>query len=94
MDQDGLLRLLAEAYGQMMLARSGRRGEVLSEEELGGWLRQLRELALSGDGDTVLALFSALRAQHSWARLRDVYSALVQLRGSHSLGETKRKLGG
>ncbi len=90
--EDTLLRLLAEAYGQMMLARSGRQGGALTEEELEGWLRQLRELALSGDGDTVLALFSALRAQHSWARLRDVYSALVRLRESHSLGDSKRSL--
>ena len=89
MNQDALLRLLAEAYGQMMLQRSGRHGGVQSEEELEGWLRQLRELALSGDGDTVLALFSALRAQHSWARLRDVYSALVRLRESHHLADGK-----
>jgi hypothetical protein len=82
-DQDALLRLLAEAYGQMMLARSGRHAAAPSEEEHAGWLRQLRELALSGDGDTVLALFRALRAQHSWARLSDVYSALVRLRESH-----------
>jgi hypothetical protein len=82
MDQDRLLRLLAEAYGQMMFARGGPRGQH-SEEELDDWLRQLREVALRGDGDTVLALFSALRAQHPWVRLSDVYSALVQLRGMH-----------
>jgi hypothetical protein len=81
-DQDGMLRLLAEAYGQMMLGHGARRGGD-SEEELDEWLRRLRELALSGDGDTVLALFNALRAQHSWARLGDVYSALVRLREMH-----------
>jgi hypothetical protein len=80
-----MLRLLAEAYGQMMLRSAGRHGGVQSEEELEGWLQQLRELALGGDGDTVLALFSALKAQHSWVRLGDVYSALVYLRDGHSL---------
>jgi hypothetical protein len=94
MDQDALLRLLAEAYGQMMLGRSGKRsgqeGGVQEasctpeeEEELDGWLRQLRELAQSGDSDTVLALYSALKARHAWARLGDVYSALVHLRERH-----------
>ncbi len=63
--EDAQLRLMAEAYEQLMISRSGRRAGVLTEEELGVWLRQLRELAFSGDGDTVLALFSALRAQHS-----------------------------
>jgi hypothetical protein len=84
-DRNSLLRLLAEAYGQMMLSKSGRQGGTMQEEELEGWLRQLRALAVSGDGDTVLALYKALEAQHSWVRMRDVYSALVSLRESHSL---------
>ncbi len=90
-DQDELLRLLAEAYGQMMLARGGEQGDAQSEANPEGWLRQLRELALSGDGDTVLALFGALRAQHSWARLRDVYSALVRLREGAAAKRSDKK---
>jgi hypothetical protein len=84
-DHNSLLRLLAEAYGQMVLSKSGRQGGTMQEEELEGWLRQLRALAVSGDGDTVHALYQAIKAQHSWVRMRDVYSALVSLRESHSL---------
>ena len=62
--------------------RDGQEGGM-QEEELDGWLRQLRELALSGDSDTVLALYSVLKARQAWARLSDVSSALVHLRERH-----------
>ncbi len=84
LDQDALLRLLAETYGRMMLSSSGRGEGPVQEEQLDGWLQQLRDLVLSGDSDTVLALYTALKAQHSWAQLGDVYSALVGLRDRYS----------
>jgi hypothetical protein len=93
-NHDSLLRLLAEAYGQMMLSKSGRQGGTMQEEELEGWLRQLRALAVSGDGDTVLALYQTMKAQHSWVRMRDVYSALVSLRESHVLQQAAKAVAG
>jgi hypothetical protein len=83
-DQDALLRLLAEAYGQFMLcggaAGLGGPAGSASDEQLEEWLRQLLELSRRERGSTVLALYKALRAQHAWLRLGDVYSALVALR--------------
>jgi hypothetical protein len=90
MGQEALLRLLAQAYGEMLMGQGGRlqQGQQLggSKQELEVWLRQLRELALNGDSDTVLALYSAMKERHAWVRLRDVYSALVHLRDGAALG--------
>jgi hypothetical protein len=86
MGEDALLQLMTEAYGEMVMD-SGRLDSVQRTEERRDWLRQLRKLANSDDGDTVLALFRALRAKHSWVKLIDVYSELVRLRdhsNSHS----------
>ncbi len=76
-DREALLMLLAEAYGQLM-GRQGQQGSP--QEELERWLQQLRELVQSGDSATVLVLYNALKAQHGWVRMRDVFSALVHLR--------------
>ncbi len=83
MGEDALLQLMTEAYGEMVM-HSGRLDSVQPNVERRDWLRQLRKLA---NGDTVLALFRALRAKHSWVKLIDVYSELVRLRdnsNSHS----------
>ncbi len=80
-DDDALLRLLAEAYGYTLMSSSARRGaQALEAADHDEWLRRLRQLAMSATSDTVLALYNALRARHDWARLSDVYSALVRLR--------------
>ena len=93
-DDDALLRLLAEAYGYTLMSSSGRTGaqglEAANQDE---WLRRLQQLAMSATSDTVLALYSALRARHDWARLSDVYSALVRLREMGGEGAQRQQSG-
>jgi hypothetical protein len=52
-------------------------GGQLGEEQLSQWLAQLQQLSMSGDGDTVLALYGHLQRSQPGIRLGDVYSALV-----------------
>ncbi len=63
----------AAAGSQQPEPRAGGPRRPLDQEDQeghAGWLRRLRELALSGGGgDTVLVLFRALRAQRSWGGL-------------------------
>ena len=75
-----MLRLLAEAYGQMVLSPSDNAAVELTDAQLEVWLMQLLGLMQHGQRDTVLALHDALKRQHAWMKLGDVYSALVYLR--------------
>ncbi len=77
--QDQMLRLMAEAYGQMVLSPADHAAVELTDAQLEVWLRQLLRLTRS-KRDTVLALHGALKRQHPWMKLGDVYSALVYLR--------------
>ena len=78
--QGQMLRLLAEAYGQMVLSPADNAAVELTDAQLEVWLAQLLGLMQHGKRDTVLALHDALKRQHAWVKLGDVYSALVYLR--------------
>ena len=60
-----MLRLLAEQYGWVMLGLSGtlleRAGPSRRRSWRAGWLRQLRDLVIAGDSETVLVLCKALK---------------------------------
>ncbi len=77
--QDHMLRLLAEAYGKMVLSPADHANVELTDAQLEVWLKQLVRLTRR-KSDTVLALYGALKKQHPWMKLGDVYSALVYLR--------------
>ncbi len=77
--QDHMLRLLAEAYGKMVLSPADHANVELTDAQLEVWLKQLLGLTRR-KSDTVLALYGALKKQHPWMKLGDVYSALVYLR--------------
>jgi hypothetical protein len=77
--QDHMLRLLAEAYGKMVLSPADHANVELTDAQLEVWLKQLLRLTRR-KSDTVLALYGALKKQHPWMKLGDVYSALVYLR--------------
>jgi hypothetical protein len=78
-----VLMLLVEAFGRLK-GCNVRQGQI-SEEQLQSWLGQLLQLTASGENDTVLALHGALKQEHSWLSLGDVFSALVYLRDNSGL---------
>lgn len=82
MNDDELLRMLGEAFGQMMLQSDGSgAGRVMTDAEVEAWLQQLLQLYDSQQGSgTVSALHGSLKQKHSWLRLGDVYSALLYLK--------------
>jgi hypothetical protein len=86
-NNEALLRLLAEAYGHMMAdavaADAPSRdaaSAAMSEDDVERWLKQLLALSVHPGSNTVAALHRSLRDDHSWLRLSDVYSALLYLR--------------
>jgi hypothetical protein len=81
-NNEALLRLLAEAYGRMMASNAGGSSPAaaMSDEEIEQWLKQLLALSVQAGSNTVVALHHSLRDDHSWLRLSDVYSALLYLR--------------
>ncbi len=79
-NNEALLRLLAEAYAQMMAGS----GAAMSDDDVERWLRQLLTLSAQPGSDTVVALHRSLRADHSWLRLSDVYSVLLYLRQKYA----------
>jgi hypothetical protein len=87
MDNDSLLRLLAEAFGKMR-GWDGSEGDA-TEAQLEQWLQQLLQLVtqteseMGANSGTVLALHSTLKQQHQWLRLGQVYNALVYLRENY-----------
>jgi hypothetical protein len=81
---ESMLMLLVEALGKMKGIDVGL-GQ-LSEEQLQGWLRQLLDLTATGENDTVKALYSSLKQEHSWVSLGSVFNALVYLRESWPAG--------
>jgi hypothetical protein len=87
MDNDSLLRLLAEAFGKMR-GWDASQGDI-SEQQLEQWLQQLLQLVNQSESEvqpgsgTVPALHGILKQQHEWLRLGQVYNALVYLREKH-----------
>jgi hypothetical protein len=77
-DMDGLLKLMAEGYGRMML--QSRDSSSCSEEDIDAWLRALLEMVQCGGSDTVVALHTVLQQRHKWLRLADVFEGLLCLR--------------
>jgi hypothetical protein len=79
LDNDAVLRLLGEAYRQLIGGGPSTAGE-LSDEQMDQWMQQLLEWTSSGKGDTVVMLYEQIQQQQSWIKLGDVYNALVYLR--------------
>ncbi len=80
-DNEQLLRMLGEAYGQMMQESDKETSQDMTDAEVEAWLQQLLQLYDSQQGSgTVSALHGSLKEQHSWLRLGDVYSALLYLK--------------
>jgi hypothetical protein len=84
MDNNRLLRLLAEAFGKIK-GWDAREGDA-TEAQLEAWLQQLldiisqRDAEMGANSGTVVALHKNLKEQHQWLRLGQVYNALVYLR--------------
>jgi hypothetical protein len=87
MDNDSLLRLLAEAFGKMK-GWDASQGDA-TEEQLEAWLQQLLQLVTQTESEsgansgTVATLHGILKQQHEWLRLGQVYNALVYLRENY-----------
>ncbi len=92
-NNDALLRMLGEAFGEMMQGADDGSGgsRAMTDEEVELWLQQLLQLydtQQAGSGSTVSALHGSLKKKHSWLRLGDVYSALLYLKGRSAVRGT------